>query len=180
MDRFSFRSLPLGRARPPALAPAPAPDAIEIFPLTIASGVSAGERSGGELQALLDGDYSTVEHVDNELRWQAIGACPVPFRGSVMRVRSIIFEHQPPTTSFPLNTRVARGRSCSSNCWARASSPRSRPSAATTRSRPRAARCARRSTRSRSCTTFSAARSGQTSGPRPTVPVALGFCVGEF
>ena len=100
MDRFSFRSLPLGRARPPA--PAPAPDAIEIFPLTIASGVSAGERSGGELQALLDGDYSTVEHVDNELRWQAIGGCPVPFRGSVMRVRSIIFEHQPPTTSFPL------------------------------------------------------------------------------
>ena len=94
MDRFSFGSLPLGRARPPA--PAPAPDAIEIFPLTIASGVSAGERSGGELQALLDGDYSTVEHVDNELRWQAIGGCPVPFRGSVMRVRSIIFEHQPP------------------------------------------------------------------------------------
>ena len=81
MDRFSFRSLPLGRARPPAPAPA-----LEIFPVTIASGTSAGERSGGELQALLDGDYSTVEHVDNELRWQAIGACPVPFRGSVMRV----------------------------------------------------------------------------------------------
>ena len=84
MGRISFRSLPLGRARSPA--PAPALDAIEIFPVTIASGTSAGERSGGELQALLDGDYSTVEHVDNELRWQAIGGCPVPFRGSVMRV----------------------------------------------------------------------------------------------
>lgn len=83
MDRFSFRSLPLGKTRPPAPASAPA---LEIFPVTIASGTSAGERSGGELQALLDGDYSTVEHVDNELRWQAIGACPVPFRGSVMRV----------------------------------------------------------------------------------------------
>ena len=86
MDRFSFRSLPL-RPVAPASAGASAPErALEIVPLTIASGVSAGERSGGELQALLDGDYSTVEHVDNELRWQAIGGCPVPFRGSVMRV----------------------------------------------------------------------------------------------
>ena len=100
MDRFSFRSLPL---RPVAPAGASAPErALEIVPLTIASGVSAGERSGGELQALLDGDYSTVEHVDNELRWQAIGGCPVPFRGSVMRVSSIAFEHHPPTTSFTL------------------------------------------------------------------------------
>ena len=81
MDRFSFRALPLGFARPP-----PRESALEIVPLTIASGTSTAERTGGELQALLNGDYSTVEHVDNELRWQAIGACPVPFRGSIMRV----------------------------------------------------------------------------------------------
>lgn len=102
MDRFSFRSLPLGRARPsgPALGPEPE-RAIEIFPLAIANGASTAERTGSELEALLDGQYSTVEHVDNELRWQAIGGCPVPFRGSVMRVRSIAVEHQSPTTSFP-------------------------------------------------------------------------------
>lgn len=39
-----------------------------------------------ESATLLDGRYSTVEQVDPSLRFQAIGACPVVFRASVIRV----------------------------------------------------------------------------------------------
>jgi len=38
------------------------------------------------MQALINGDFSTVRAIAPELRFQVIGACPVPLRASVMRV----------------------------------------------------------------------------------------------
>lgn len=64
--RFNFRALPL--AVPQTAAP-----------------VETNDESD-ELGALINGDFSTVAQVHPKLRFQAIGACPVPLRSSVMRV----------------------------------------------------------------------------------------------
>ena len=71
--RFTFRTLPLA-GRWSQVAPAPAP----------ANGHARDESD--ELQALINGDFSTVRAIAPELRFQAIGSCPVPLRASVMRV----------------------------------------------------------------------------------------------
>jgi len=62
--RFSFRLLPL-----------PVPQ----------TAVNSTDESD-ELGALINGDFSTVAQVHPLLRFQAIGACPVPLRSSVLRV----------------------------------------------------------------------------------------------
>lgn len=70
--RFTFRTLPLaGRKR-------------EVVPTPATSASSRDESN--ELQALINGDFSTVSAVAPELRFQAIGSCPVPLRASVLRV----------------------------------------------------------------------------------------------
>lgn len=68
--RFTFRSLPL--AAQTKKVPTPA--------------TSASRDESNELQALINGDFSTVSAVAPELRFQAIGSCPVPLRASVLRV----------------------------------------------------------------------------------------------
>jgi len=64
--RFNFRALPLA------------------VPRTAGSAETNDESD--ELGALINGDFSTVAQVHPRLRFQAIGACPVPLRSSVMRV----------------------------------------------------------------------------------------------
>ena len=72
--RFTFRTLPLAGRWTQQVAPAPAP----------ASTYARDESD--ELQGLINGDFSTVRQIAPELQFQAIGACPVPLRSSVMRV----------------------------------------------------------------------------------------------
>ena len=80
-DRFSFRALPLRGA--PAEAPM-----TSMAPMAVIGVPTGGQTEDkSELSALLNGDFSTVEAVAPKYRWQAIGACPVPLRASVMRVR---------------------------------------------------------------------------------------------
>ena len=79
-DRFSFRALPLRGA--PAEAPM-----TSMAPMAVIGVPTGGQTEDkSELSALLNGDFSTVEAVAPKYRWQAIGACPVPLRASVMRV----------------------------------------------------------------------------------------------
>ena len=68
-DRFSFRALPIatGRVVPSEKAP-------------------ETRDESNELEALINGDFSTVAQIHPRLRFQAIGSCPVPLRASVMRV----------------------------------------------------------------------------------------------
>lgn len=70
--RFSFKALPIPVSGTPRRAVWPEgcapPDADAKRPL------------------LLDGRYSTISEIDDALRFQAIGSCPVPFRGSLIRV----------------------------------------------------------------------------------------------
>ena len=69
--RFTFRTLPLaGRAKEKTPTPT----------------TGAPRDESNELQALINGDFSTVSAVAPELRFQAIGSCPVPLRASVLRV----------------------------------------------------------------------------------------------
>ena len=68
--RFTFRTLPLAGRTRKVLTPA----------------TSASRDESNELQALINGDFSTVSAVAPELRFQAIGSCPVPLRASVLRV----------------------------------------------------------------------------------------------
>ena len=75
-DRFSFRTLPIATGRVVAASAAVAP--LEKEP--------ESRDESNELQALINGDFSTVAQVDSTLRFQAIGSCPVPLRASVMRV----------------------------------------------------------------------------------------------
>ena len=70
-DRFSFRALPIATGRRVVLPSEKATEARD---------------ESNELQALINGDFSTVAQVDSTLRFQAIGSCPVPLRASVMRV----------------------------------------------------------------------------------------------
>jgi len=67
-QRFTFRALPL-----PSTGREPTPS-------------NAPRDESNELDALINGDFSTVAQVDSKLRFQAIGSCPVPLRASVMRV----------------------------------------------------------------------------------------------
>ena len=65
-QRFTFRTLPLlatGREAKPA---------------------NSARDESNELDALINGDFSTVAQVNPRLRFQAIGSCPVPLRASVM------------------------------------------------------------------------------------------------
>jgi len=71
-SRFTFRTLPLAGRKSEAVP-------------TPATGASSRDESN-ELQALINGDFSTVSAVAPELRFQAIGSCPVPLRASVLRV----------------------------------------------------------------------------------------------
>ena len=71
-SRFSFRTLPI-----PVIGTA----GKAVWP----EGCVPPE-SDAEQQTLLDGRYSTISEVDDALRFQAIGSCPVPFRGSLIRV----------------------------------------------------------------------------------------------
>ena len=67
-QRFTFRALPIAttdRSAKPENAP---------------------RDESNELEALINGDFSTVAQVHPRLRFQAIGSCPVPLRASVMRV----------------------------------------------------------------------------------------------
>ncbi len=82
-DRFSFRALPLRGAT--ATAPMASMAPMAAMPTSARTGGQTEDKS--ELSALLNGDFSTVEAVAPKYRWQAIGACPVPLRASVMRVR---------------------------------------------------------------------------------------------
>ena len=75
--RFTFRTLPLAGRWSQQVAPEPA----------LASGRTRDESDeSDEMQALINGDFSTVRAIAPELRFQAIGSCPVPLRASVMRV----------------------------------------------------------------------------------------------
>ena len=70
-DRFSFRALPIATGRPVA---------------SVAASENPARDESNELEALINGDFSTVAQVHPRLRFQAIGSCPVPLRASVMRV----------------------------------------------------------------------------------------------
>lgn len=71
-DRFSFRTLPIATGRVVAVAP-------------LGKDFESRDESN-ELEALINGDFSTVAQVHPRLSFQAIGSCPVPLRASVMRV----------------------------------------------------------------------------------------------
>ena len=66
--RFTFRALPIATTD------------------KAAKPESATRDESNELEALINGDFSTVAQVHPRLRFQAIGSCPVPLRASVMRV----------------------------------------------------------------------------------------------
>jgi hypothetical protein len=68
-ERFTFRALPL-------VATTDKSAKLENVP----------RDESNELEALINGDFSTVAQVHPRLRFQAIGSCPVPLRASVMRV----------------------------------------------------------------------------------------------
>ena len=57
-----------------------------LLPLPVSQTAANPTDESDELGALIDGDFSTVAQVHPTLRFQAIGACPVPLRSSVMRV----------------------------------------------------------------------------------------------
>lgn len=57
-----------------------------LLPLPVSQTAANPTDESDELGALINGDFSTVAQVHPLLRFQAIGACPVPLRSSVMRV----------------------------------------------------------------------------------------------